>query len=177
MVELKPGESLFQEEGGSLYEEDRGFFFIEDGLMTIERDPALMSRNTTSMRTSFLPNNGGPHMPRSDSTASIGHLHARAPTLGREDARLKQLRRGERGLQNFRLARIGQGWVVGTIEGCSGMKNSGKHIAGKPFGQQASLLLAYDLDMPDAYVSRLLPLWYSYGMPVALVAVCSRQGD
>jgi CRP-like cAMP-binding protein len=126
VVELKPGESLFQDEGGSVLEEDRGFFFIEDGLMTIERDPSQASRNTMSLRAQYAPEEKTPRMTRVDS---IGHLNARAPTRGKEDAKMKQLRRSERGLQNFRLARIGSGWVVGTIEGASGLKNSGVHVA------------------------------------------------
>ena len=107
-------------------EEDRGFFFIEDGLMTIERDPNQASRNTMSLRAQYVPEENTPRMTRVDS---IGHLNARALTRGKEDAKMKQLRRSERGLQNFRLARIGSGWVVGTIEGASGLKNSGVHVA------------------------------------------------
>lgn len=129
VVELKPGESLFQNEGGSVKEEDRGFFFIEHGLMTIERDPSQSNRNTMSLRTPFAQDTS--QMRRVDS---IGHLDARAATLAREDAQMKQVRRGERGKQNFRLARIGTGWIVGTIEGASGLKNSGLHIAGTSLG-------------------------------------------
>ena len=115
-MELKPGESLFQEEGGLVKEEDRGFFFIEHGLMTIERDPMKSTRNTMSLRTSYIPENAsGPGMSRVDS---IGHLNARALTQGREDAKMKQLRRGERGLQNFRLARIGKWFHQETCRSC-----------------------------------------------------------
>jgi len=125
VVDLHPGESLFQEEGGIVHDEDRGFFFIEHGLMTIERDPTQTTRNTMSLRTTYVPDDA-PHLSRVNS---IGHLNARALTQGREDAKMKQVRRGERGLQNFRLARIGPGWVVGTIEGSSGLRNAGMHIA------------------------------------------------
>jgi hypothetical protein len=144
VVELKPGESLFGEEGGSVAESDRGFFFIEHGLMRVERNVAYRSRSALSLRTSFSATNLS-QMPadsnsnisigqlnaRSASVETIGHLHARATTVGRKDARIKEARKSERGVQNFRLARIGQGWVVGSIEGCSGMRNSGMHFAGK----------------------------------------------
>jgi hypothetical protein len=35
----------------------------------------------------------------------------------------------ERTQQNFRLARVGAGWVVGAIEAVSGMQNAGIHLA------------------------------------------------
>ena len=122
VVELQPGEPLFLEEGGSVEEADRGFFFIEHGLIKIERNFAY---RTTRSRLS---------QPHEDSCASIGHLHARGSTVGRQDAMMKEVRKSERGLQpvqNFRLARIGKGWIVGSIEGCSGMRNMGMHFAGK----------------------------------------------
>jgi hypothetical protein len=121
VVELQQGEALFRNEGGSVAETDRGFFFIEHGLINIERNLAYRT-----MRSSLQTHD--------DVYSSIGHLNARGSTVGREDAMMKEVRKSERGLrpvQNFRLARVGQGWVVGSIEGCSGMRNTGMHFAGK----------------------------------------------
>jgi hypothetical protein len=86
VVELQPGEALFRNEGGSVAETDRGFFFIEHGLIKIERNLAYRTTRS-SLQT------------RDDVCASIGHLNARGSTVGREDAMLKEVRKSERGLR------------------------------------------------------------------------------
>lgn len=71
--------------------------------------------------------------------ASIGHLNARSGTLGRQAALWKASQKGdmhlrpERAEQTFRLARIGQGWILGSIEMAThGMKRPGTHLASSP---------------------------------------------
>jgi hypothetical protein len=111
---------LFQDEGGNLGESARGFFFIEHGLMRVEK------RVSDTLSGSSLRVTGPVRGHVTDAQASIGHLNAREET-----ARVKQARLADRAVQSIRLARIGAGWVVGTIEGCSGIRNPGIHVAGK----------------------------------------------
>jgi hypothetical protein len=59
---------------------------------------------------------------------SISDLRHRSGTIGRDYAKLKSTNM-QRQQQNFRLARIGAGWVVGAVEAVSGLENSGVHLA------------------------------------------------
>jgi hypothetical protein len=45
-------------------------------------------------------------------------------------SRLSSVLGGEKASHHFRIARIGPGWVVGTVEGVSGIHNPGYHVAG-----------------------------------------------
>lgn len=36
----------------------------------------------------------------------------------------------EKMAHHFRVARIGPGWVLGSLEGASGLQNTGYHVAG-----------------------------------------------
>eukprot|EP00521_Asterionellopsis_glacialis_P011202 CAMPEP_0195293998 /NCGR_PEP_ID=MMETSP0707-20130614/13943_1 /TAXON_ID=33640 /ORGANISM="Asterionellopsis glacialis, Strain CCMP134" /LENGTH=932 /DNA_ID=CAMNT_0040354855 /DNA_START=29 /DNA_END=2824 /DNA_ORIENTATION=- len=115
-VELEPGDLLFQEDTS---DSDRGFFFIEYGLLRVQRNTGFSVA-------------GGSAIPGSGDV-SIGHLNARASTLGREGAFLKSIaeNRNDQGY-TFRLSRLGVGWVVGSVEGVSGIRNPGKFIAVTP---------------------------------------------
>lgn len=117
-VELVSGECLFACDGGKVGQ--RGLFFIESGTLKIERDAgATLTRGRNTLTH------------KSGSTfGTIGNLHARAGTLGRQRAALKASSRGDNTMtRQFRLARIGPGWVCGAIEGASGMAREGVHIA------------------------------------------------
>jgi len=61
---------------------------------------------------------------------SLNQLKARSSTIGRELAKIKA-RRSEPRTQSFRVARIGPGWVLGSIEALSGHASVGSNIAGE----------------------------------------------
>ena len=71
--------------------------------------------------------------PRLGATSSIGQMNARTPAIGRELTMLKVAsgHRSQRDEHNFRLARIGPGWVVGDMEGSASLRNPGLYVAGK----------------------------------------------
>jgi hypothetical protein len=66
------------------------------------------------------------------NSGSLGQLDARAGSIGKEIAKLKEGTHDTR-QQMFRLARVGPGWVLGSIEAVSGMQHPGSHVAGKSF--------------------------------------------
>ena len=65
---------------------------------------------------------------RSRNFGTLGNLHARSGTVGRQRAAMRANAR-EPMTQTFRLARIGPGWVCGAIEGASGLRHAGVHVA------------------------------------------------
>lgn len=93
----------------SLGDIKRGLFFIESGVMKIEHiTDATMTRG--SMRGTF-------------SGGSIGALdpNNRLSSSSSLDPSQNQ--------PTFRLARIGPGWVAGTMEYVSGIRHAGDHVA------------------------------------------------
>lgn len=127
-IELQAGETLFGDNGAG-GDRERGLFFIESGLMKVERDPSYtMTRGSNaSLRRKVGP---GFANQRLFNEGSIGHLRARTATIGRKGALLKATAgHRTRTSHNLRLARIGPGWVVGAIEGLTGLKNPGTHSA------------------------------------------------
>lgn len=127
-IELQPNESLY--ESTSL--PGRGLFFIEQGVLVRSHAlccPRRFLRNLTLAvikkieRASTLTANT-----RSlSSLQSISKLGS-GPSTGNGNNR-SQATATHPQQQQFRLARIGVGWVVGTIEAVSGMENSGIHLA------------------------------------------------
>lgn len=116
VVELQAGDRLFACDGGPVPDGERGLFFIESGSLKIERDA-----NETLTR-------GRSTLTRSRSFGTLGNLHARSGTVGRQRAAMKATSRDNM-TQTFRLARIGPGWICGAIEGASGLKHAGVHVA------------------------------------------------
>jgi hypothetical protein len=90
-IELEAGDYLFQRDGGLVQDSQRGLFFIESGLLKIERDA---SGTLTRGRGSIS---------RNQSALTLSNLHARMGSVRRKSTR------GQTS-QNFRLARIGPGW-------------------------------------------------------------------
>lgn len=109
---------MFKSGEGLLQDRQRGLFFIESGLMKIERDTSetLTRGNTNSLK-------------RRISRNDLTRMNARTGSIGRQVAALKAGAHDEMACQNMRLARIGPGWVVGAIEGATGLKNPGCYIA------------------------------------------------
>ena len=97
-LELEPGQFLFQCDGGVVKESHRGLFFIESGLLKVERDA---SQSLTLTRT------------RGGSSAQAIHTlknqHARMGTMAKRASIVKGALHGG-GPQNLRLARFGPGW-------------------------------------------------------------------
>ena len=81
----------------------------------IERS-ADNTRSLTHLGSSNTFNLGG----------SLNQLKARRGTVARHIAHLKA---GKAGVQTFRLARIGPGWVIGDHEALSGLVSSGETVA------------------------------------------------
>lgn len=100
-VVLEPGDILFQCHGGLIDDEERGLFFIESGMMKIERDSAsTLTLTRRSVHSLF---------PRIGSSSTLNQMHARLGTVGKQSAQLKTSLL-EPTNQKFRLARIGPGW-------------------------------------------------------------------
>lgn len=121
-VELNAGES-FVRQG------NEGLYFVETGLMRIKASPGFSSAATTMNSSTFLSDsiaNDGVI----DSTASIGHLDARLNTVAMKAAQWKE-QHAQQDIpeQTFRLAKFGQGWIIGGIEEANGMKRPGVYVA------------------------------------------------
>ena len=143
-LELQPGQKLFACDGGKVQDYERGLFFIESGMLRIEKD----ADQTLTRGQSTLT--------RSRSYGTLNNLHARSGTLGRQRAAFKASTREPMMTRTFRLARIGPGWYVrmmpprlssaverqctnrnafashrvcGMIESASGVRNEGVYSA------------------------------------------------
>jgi len=108
IVEIPLNQSLYDCNGGPVSDRNRGFFFIEKGIMKLERDASLTTtRGGSGLGLNLL--DGG----------SLNRMRARRGTLGRQLQIMKET--GHRPQHHsIRIARIGPGWVVGATEGLSG---------------------------------------------------------
>jgi hypothetical protein len=97
-LDLEPGQPLFFCDGGPIQESRRGLFFVESGLLKIERN----SSHTLTMTRSL-----GAHQAASSYT--LKYQHARMGTLARNAAIAKINQQGM-SPGNLRLARFGPGW-------------------------------------------------------------------
>lgn len=122
IIELATGDVLHRDDDA-----DHGLYFIETGLMRVRH---ALGHSSFSHMSSGVGTNGGSvsGTPGADPTVSIGHMNARGATIGRQVAWWKDKVRKEPE-QTFRLARIGQGWIIGGIEAANGMRNPGVHVA------------------------------------------------
>jgi len=97
LVELEPGQCLYQCDGGVVEDSQRGLFFIEDGLLKIERDSG-QSLTLTRTRSS---------LGMGSSLYTLKNQHARMGTVAQRAASVK---RAGTPAANLRLARLGPGW-------------------------------------------------------------------
>ncbi|CAB9515416.1 solute carrier family 26 [Seminavis robusta] len=126
-MDLKANEVLHWEN-----EIHHGLFFIEYGQLRIEHG-ADYTISPSHQKTFPRIHEASPVVnPLSNN--SLGHLSARSGPWGLQSALLKNSMRGQSEMteQNFRLARIGPGWVVGMIEECSGMRRAGVYVCDSP---------------------------------------------
>ena len=109
---------------------DMSFCIVLHQTQKVERDAANTTRALRQKGVGLLY-----ATPRvEENYASIGHLRVRTPTIGRESALLKQAREINNHAHTVRLARIGPGFVVGSMEVCTSSFNyhQGIHTAVVP---------------------------------------------
>ena len=102
-IDLQPGEAVYETAEsvlkGFLPEFERGIFFVEFGLIRVERDPSLVS-----VRVPSSSKHGG------------------------EQGQLTKKKSGMP-INALRLARFGPGWLLGGRELASGLRNPGLYVA------------------------------------------------
>lgn len=112
-IELDANDVLEREEG-------QGLYFVETGTLFIQPTSNL------STRTLGSPTGAGAAF---DPSLSLGAMHARpTPQVARQypytlDPRYRD------GEQSFRLARLGQGSIIGTVEATSGLRRPCEYVA------------------------------------------------
>jgi hypothetical protein len=98
-LELQPGECLFESDGGVVNDRSRGLFFIESGLLKIEKDTShVMSQTRTHNKLIYDPH------------VTLKHQHARMGSVAKRAFLAKGALQGSSDRQSLRLARIGPGW-------------------------------------------------------------------
>lgn len=124
-IEINAGDKL--NDAGPENNLPRGLYFIEAGLIRCEHDSSATLTRGRSRSNMFA----APHL--QSSTDSIGQICARSATVGRCANMLKQ-NPGAMMAQNhvFRLARIGPGWVIGSISDFMGQDILGTFTALTP---------------------------------------------
>ena len=146
LAPLAPYTTVMSLEPGDILCRDDGLYFVETGLMHVQSTSTIGTvPSTRSSNVAAIPL--GSVGRSNDNTYSIGHLHARSTALGRQTALWKEEQRrinileasghvaggGVMHGQPFRLARIGHGWIIGSIElATKGMKRPGVHVAVSP---------------------------------------------
>jgi CRP-like cAMP-binding protein len=117
-VRAQSGEALYDDEKSETME--RGLFFIEVGILKVERDTG--NGNTATRRGCVF---------KSGSSSSLGQL-AGEPMTGIHDlsftGKLDENPAASES-QTFRLARLGVGWVAGTMEFFQKRPRPGKEVA------------------------------------------------
>ena len=99
MMELKTGELLYED--GESKNVERGLFFIESGVLKLEHSTGnTATRGSFGSVKGFGSLNGGTSL--GDTLKAIQQRSFENPLAG--------------GAETFRVARIGVGWVCGTIE-------------------------------------------------------------
>ncbi|KAL3931321.1 MAG: hypothetical protein SGBAC_011365 [Bacillariaceae sp.] len=125
-LELSPGDVLFATDGGIIRDEERGLFFIECGTLKISRDSSMSLTLNRTRSYGHLGSFGASSGSLGVSNGgTISNRHARLQSLARSIGRSKHQSAGTGSPDNFRLARIGPGWVIGTLENASGTQSPG----------------------------------------------------
>jgi CRP-like cAMP-binding protein len=119
LVELKPGDGLYNE-GDPLGGLERGLFFIECGVIKVEYATGATATRGTLRRSGSFNNH----------SASLGNYNDSLTKIQSTSlTQYSSLLSSGGDSRTFRLARIGPGWVAGTTEYISGMRQLGDHIA------------------------------------------------
>ena len=117
-IVLQPGQVLYED-----IELERGLFFIEHGIVKVERNAdETMTRKGNGDTFSRTATN---------SWGSLNHLKATEVTRAIAEMKAKGNKAWDR--HSFRVARVGPGWVLGQSEALSEVANPGVSIAGTLF--------------------------------------------
>lgn len=112
-------EKILLEPGDVLYEDvqtERGLFFIEHGIVKVERDSAAtLTRNGETLSRTLTKSWGSLSQLK---PMEVNQAIANMRNSGHPDEQ-----------RTFRVARLGPGWVIGTGEAISQAVNPGMHIA------------------------------------------------
>lgn len=118
-IRLEQGDHLYSSEGGPVLQSDRGLSFLASGLLKIERDS-----NVSTMRSSMTRSWDSSGSLREDSSLSARHeavgKHSMLLTAGLDRRRVASF---------VRLARVGPGWVAGTLDSVGAAECSDRHVA------------------------------------------------
>lgn len=118
-IRLEQGNHLYSSEGGPILQSDRGLSFLASGLLKIERDS-----NVNTMRNSMSTRS----VDSCGSWRDGSSLSARYRTMSTQSMLLTG--RHHRRVTSFvRLARVGPGWVAGTLESVGATECSDRHVA------------------------------------------------
>jgi anti-anti-sigma regulatory factor/CRP-like cAMP-binding protein len=147
LVEMNPGDRLYEDKASEDLE--RGLFFIEVGVMVSissnRFEPGVLNdlvcTNFASMaqlnplqkiehETSATLTRGGTFRSSSirDPQANVSRTDSLTRIQAMEYSNILEASRSEES-RTFRLARIGPGWIAGTLEAVSGRQRPGKHVA------------------------------------------------
>jgi CRP-like cAMP-binding protein len=127
LVELKPGDGLYGSQG-SQGNPERGLFFIECGVMKVERETDdTITRG--SLRRSGSSNTFGANTYNDYMFGANTYNDSLTRIQASSLAMYSSPSNTDGSCQTFRLARIGPGWVAGTLEYVAGMRHSGHHVA------------------------------------------------
>lgn len=111
-VSLKPGETLYHNDNL-----ERGLFFIEEGILKIERNSAAtLSRSRTNQAAQGIFQLHG----TLKADAGVG-------SIGRNNAIMKAIGMDGKRDHHFRIARVGPGWITGLNEALGGGQSQ-KHV-------------------------------------------------
>eukprot|EP00539_Tryblionella_compressa_P008608 CAMPEP_0178766332 /NCGR_PEP_ID=MMETSP0744-20121128/18999_1 /TAXON_ID=913974 /ORGANISM="Nitzschia punctata, Strain CCMP561" /LENGTH=357 /DNA_ID=CAMNT_0020422029 /DNA_START=22 /DNA_END=1095 /DNA_ORIENTATION=- len=115
-LELSEGQFLFEKDGrgGIVGEKDHGLFFIERGMVRVDKDNSDMTLTRTR---SYM---GTSAMMKLANDNTLKGQHARLGTIARRSALAKRLAGGGQTNPSYRSARMGPGWVIGIYEFASG---------------------------------------------------------
>lgn len=143
MVELQPHESLYND--GESSDLERGLFFIETGVIVSSRCRAVCyyffatsnfcCEFMVHLRAQKIERDAGQTLTR----GSVGSLDlnrfgsggsiTQVDSVTQLSALIEAQTAAEKDTQSFRLARIGPGWVAGTLEAVSGLRRPGEYVA------------------------------------------------
>ena len=123
---------------------NRGLYFIEEGIMKIERDATMTLSRTNSADGSSWTTGVPPSPPSSshplNNNNSLNSMKARTPGIARELSRLKQLKKNQASMTSFRVARMGPGWIVGSLDAVTTLSRGGATDRGSGLSFSSSSL-------------------------------------
>lgn len=129
LVELKPFAKVLELKAGEILNHQGGLYFIEHGMMKVERDS-----DTVSVRGSLRRRYGVGNRSTMGSVLSLSRLNCRTPTIGKEYYLLKSAGgRAVRDRNTIRIATLKPGFVIGDLGGVvSNDLDSGDYVAVTP---------------------------------------------